>query len=287
MQYLGIIIIVIFLTAQNYFQKRYSEKSSSPNVFLFSALSALCAMLFFILSAGRSLSFVPALLPWSAAFAVSYAACSISLVKALHLGSMALTNLMISYSLIIPTLYGILFLKDPITVVGYAGIFLLLVSLFFLNYEKNGPNHFSGKWLISVLIAFVGNGMCSTIQKMQQMNFSGGYKNEFMIIALALSSIALLIPGIKISASSGKLHKKEGLHLIKHAFPCGFCNGAVNLLVMLLTGLLPSAILFPTISAGGIVLSYIIAVLVFKEKLTRTQLLGYGLGILSVILLNL
>ena len=64
-------------------------------------------------------------------------------------------------------------------------------------------------------------------------------------------------------------------------------NGAVNLFVMLLTGLLPTAILFPSISAGGMAITFAIAILFYKEKLSKVQILGYMFGIISVVLLNI
>jgi N-acetylglucosamine-6-phosphate deacetylase len=45
--------------------------------------------------------------------------------------------------------------------------------------------------------------------------------------------------------------------------------------------------ILPTISAGGIVLTFIIAVCVYRERLSRSQLAGYILGTVSVVLLNL
>ena len=74
---------------------------------------------------------------------------------------------------------------------------------------------------------------------------------------------------------------------LKTAVPNGVANGIVNLLVMVLTGAIPNAILFPSISAGGIVLSWILATFLYKEKLSRVQLAGYFIGVVSVIFLNL
>ena len=56
---------------------------------------------------------------------------------------------------------------------------------------------------------------------------------------------------------------------------------------MILTSLIPSAILYPTISAGGIVIAFLFALLVYREKLSKTQQIGYAIGVTSVVLLNL
>ena len=56
---------------------------------------------------------------------------------------------------------------------------------------------------------------------------------------------------------------------------------------MILVADIPSAILYPCVSAGGIVIGFIMAITVYKEKLTNMQLVGYFLGVVSVVCLNL
>ncbi len=282
MQIFLIFLAAVLMSAQGVFQKQYNIKTKSPNVFLFTMAVSLAALVFFVVSSGFSLNFTISILPYSVGFAVSYAAATCALVYAVRCGSLAITNLILSYSLIIPTLYGIIFLKDNIGFNTYIGIALLLISLFMLNKKDSDEKvNFSVKWLVFALISFVGNGMCSTVQKIQQMKFEGAYKSEFMIVALLIVSIIMFIGAIV----QGNI-KKEIKGCVKYATACGIANGGVNLLVMILSGLVPNAILFPTLSAGGIVLSFIIAVFIYKEKLSKVQLVGYLVGIVSVILLN-
>ena len=124
--------------------------------------------------------------------------------------------------------------------------------------------------------------MCTTFQKMQQLRFDGEYKSEFMICALSLATVCFLVPAL-----FGKPNGKALAHCVPYALGNGLCNGIVNLFVMILTSLIPSAILYPTISAGGIVIAFLFALLVYREKLSKTQLIGYAMGVTSVVLLNL
>ncbi len=279
MQYFLLVLVAVFLSSQQIIQKQYNIKEKSPDAFLFSALTSVTAAVFFAAASGFRLSFTAALLPYSAGFAIAYGAACVGLVLALKYGSLAISSLVISYSLLIPAMYGVIFLKEPLSAFGYAGIVLLLISLFLLN-AKNEKFDFSWKWLVFIVIAFIGNGMCSTIQKMQQLKFDGSCKNEFMIIALILAAVIIF------AAAFAQGGRKRSLPF-KYAVPNGICNGFVNLLVMILIGLIPNAILFPSISAGGIALSCITAIFIFKEKLTKIQAIGYITGILSVVLLNL
>jgi len=72
-----------------------------------------------------------------------------------------------------------------------------------------------------------------------------------------------------------------------HFTLCGVANGVVNYLVLVLSNRLPASVMFPIISAGGVVLASLIAIFFYKEKLQWQQWLGMLLGILAIVALNL
>lgn len=281
MQYVLLFVATFALSLQSVFQKQYNAREKKPNPFLFMSLAALFSLLFFVFTSGFSLRFDASFLPYSVGFGLSYVSSLIGMFFAVRYGSLAITMLVISYSLVIPTVHGIVFLHDAVKPIAYVGIVLLLISLFLVNVKK-GEATFSVKWLIFAVLGFVGNGMCTTFQKMQQLRFDGEYKSEFMICALLLATVCFLVPALL-----AKPNGKALAHCAPYAFGNGLCNGIVNLFVMILTSLIPSAILYPTISAGGIVIAFLFALLVYREKLSKTQLIGYAMGVTSVVLLNL
>ena len=282
MSYLILTITLITLSSQNILIKQYNRNVQKTNAILYSAFVALYALLFFCIYPGSGGNFKREILPYSIGFAIAYGSATIAMNLAIATGSLAISTLVSSYALLIPTLYGIIFLKESLKVTSYIGIVLLFLSLHFINMKKEA-SIFSVKWLIYLLIMFVGNGMCSTIQKMQQIRFGGAYKKEFMIVALGCTFI-LLVFMLRIQKAEIKGCVKD---CFKYAMPAGIANGATNLLVMTLTGMLPNALLFPSISAGGILIMFLISFFVYKENMTKKQLIGYSVGIVSVILINL
>ena len=68
---------------------------------------------------------------------------------------------------------------------------------------------------------------------------------------------------------------------------CGVANGATNLFVMILVSSMQASIVFPVISGGGIILTWIISKFLYREALTRNQNIALILGIASVVLMNL
>jgi multidrug transporter EmrE-like cation transporter len=57
----------------------------------------------------------------------------------------------------------------------------------------------------------------------------------------------------------------------------------MNFINLKLSGMLPSQLFFPLINGSAIVLSSLVSVLLFKEKLTRRQTIGLVGGIASLI----
>lgn len=286
------LLIVIFgCTVQNVLRMKYNEKTANRGVYTFCWISALVAMVVFAFTIKQPATFDVALIPHSVGFAVSYIVASVFLVLALQEGSLAITSLIISYSLIIPTFYGLIFLKDEPSVCFWIGLVLLFVSIFLINYKSEGEAHsrFTLKWLLYVVPAFVGNGMCSVTQSVQVNAFKNSpnpMSSEFMVIALIITTVVMLLFSL-----FGE--KKDFGALIKHgwhfAVLCGLFNGIVNLLVILLQrlGELPVSVIFPCISGGGMIVTYIVSLTLFKEKMTKAQTVGFFVGVFSVVFLNL
>lgn len=276
-----LLVIVLTLSAQNITKKGYTQKSSG-GVYTFSILTCLAAALFFVLTS-KGFQFEKGVVPYALAFAAAYCTTTVFSVLAISCGSLSLTNLMISYSLMIPALYGVFFLKEDLSAFFYPGIIMLACSLFLIN-EQGEKTKVRFKWILYVVLAAVGNGMCSVFQKMQQVKFDGLYKNELMIIALVAGALGLTVVAII-------RERKEILPCVKagwfYAILGGVCNGIVNLFVMILSGRMSASLMFPLISAGGIVVTYVISKYFYKENLTRKQFIGFLLGIGSVVFLNL
>lgn len=277
-----LVSIILGVSAQNIIKKPYTLKSGGKGAFLFSMFSSLAAMLFFVVTSG-GFKFDIGFVPYALGFALSYGAATVFSVLATACGSLSLTALIISFSLMIPTFYGLIFLNDPISVGLIPGLLLLAISLVLINKTSESVK-ITRRWVIYVFLAFVGNGMCSTVQKMQQVAFDGAYKNEFMIVALLAVTFSMGIISLVKEKRDIKVCAHIGWYL---ALGCGVMNGVVNLFVMLLSARMPVSLMFPLVSAGGIVITYLVSRFIYKEKLTKLQLVGFVLGTASVVLLNI
>ena len=287
MEILLLTLIIFGILSQNVCLSAYTKRNGERGIFALTALIALAAFAVFFFAGGFSYTFAWRYVPYSVGFALSYASANLFASLAIREGSLSLTGLVTSYALLVPALYGMIFLHEPIGVWKIVGILLLAVSLFLINIEKKageGERKITLRWAIFAFLAFLGNGFCSTTQKMEQAAFGGEGAVEFMLIALALVFVIFFT----LSFIKERKDWKEALPRgCVFGLLCGLANGACNFLVVLLNPRMPASVMYPLISAGGIVVTTLVSVLIFKERLSRSQWLGMAIGVTSIVFLNL
>jgi len=284
MVYLLLAIAIVLNASQNFITKQYNLKTEKPNTYVYTGIVAFFAMIFFVVTSGGKFEFNIQVTGYSVFFALFYSMAIVGTVQAIRIGPLSITALLNQCSLIIPTLVGISVLNDDIGYVGYIGIVALFTAIVLVKPKAiKDEKKMSSKWLFWMIMGFFGNGMCSTVQKLQQLKYDGCYKNEFMMVALLIVFILMFTVAFLNKSDI----KKDISGAFKYSPVKGIVNGACNMLIMVLTGLLPTAVLFPSVSAGGMILTFIISLTIYKEKLPLKQIIGYVLGVISIVLINI
>ena len=284
MIYILMLITAVFMTGQNVVKQKYNNKCTK-GTYLFSGMIAFWALGFFLVC-NRDWNYSLKLLLPSFAFAVVYAMATVFAVLAIKHGSLTITTLIISYSLLIPTFYGIIFLKEPVGAFLIIGIILLAISLWLTNYKKDDQKHkVTVKWIVYVALAFVGNGMCSTVQKWEQLTYGEQGQNMFMIVALAMT-VVIFVVCAALTGEKKDLPEatRKGWRL---AMICGIMNGAVNYLVMYMNRKVSASVMFPVLSGASLVMIFVYSLIIEREKFTPKQCVGFAVGVVSVVLLNI
>ena len=284
MAYLLIILKTIANISEGVLIKKYNAKHTAGGMF-FTGIISLFALAFFLISDKNGFNFPAAMFPYAVAYGLIYCISYFLTFVALACGSFTLSMLIISYSLVFPIIFGIIFLKESVSVLTVIGFILLMISLFSVR-EKEGEtdNKFSVKWIAAIITVTLGNGALAIIQKMQQLRFNNECNNEFMIIGLAVSASALLAGSIL----KERKQLKEIIHYgIPYAGAAGAANGINNLLTIAVNNLLPLSVVSPVCSGMKIVISFLSATLLFKEKYMKRQIIGVSIGVIALIFLNL
>lgn len=286
---IGMIIILLGLIMhqiETIIVKNYGKKHGKGGMF-FNAIICLFAMIYFFITDKNGLQFPKGIWIYGIVNSIMYATGFYTGYAAYKTGSFGFTKLFVSFSAIFSIFYGIIFLKEPTSVIMYVAIAMIFLSVFLMNYQKDGDsgkNKISVKWIIYIILTVLSNAFISIIGRMQYGVYGDTYKNEFLIISLAGGAISLLILGAILERDSFKYTVKHGF---LYGAGAGVCNGINNLLLLVAYNYLPISFISPVRTGIGIILGFIISILLYKERFTRRQLISAGIGIAAVILMNL
>ena len=177
--YILVVVCVFGSAIQSPLKKWYQAKSSRGIFFFLAMMTFTAACVSGVGSLVEGVSYEIGVLPYSIACAVCYAVCMLFAYLALACGPLALTALIVSYSLILPTVYGLLFFDNPLYLSQVVGFAVLLVSLYLVNMakEKEAAEQIEAvetteksakipaKWYLYSALLFVANGGVAVAQQ--------------------------------------------------------------------------------------------------------------------------
>ena len=280
--YLILAIFGVFF--QSIVQKQYNKRVSNQGAYIFNAIACISGAFVFAVTNTDGFDFDLAVLPYSFGFGIGLALAILFIFLAIRDGSMSLTCLLKAYSILAPTFFGIFFLNELVGWTFWIGLVFLVISIFLINMKKEDAV-LSKRWWLYIVILFISNGSASTVQLLQQKKFHGQYRSEFMLIAFLISAVIFIVLSILNERKEVLTYvKKAGFYMVA----MGLLLGGANLFLLLtLASGLPSPIVYPVMSGGGIILATVASVLVYKEKLSWMQVIGLICGVISVVFMNL
>ena len=279
------LLIILASVTQSATAKLFNRNCALPAAF--NAIKSCTALGLFALVAAFGFTFnLPTVL-----FGILYGIClCISMYagyQALCRGPMALTSMLVSFSVVIPLIWGITVGNETLKTMQYTALVLLFLAIIMTNVDKmkvkqTTPTSY-GAWLLFVGITFACNGICSILQKQHQTLYPEAYSKEFMLFAMLLCSVVFVILAL-IKISPKELQRTRGK---RYGVLSGLANGLANFLTLVLAGLENASVLFPIISAGTILAALICGRVVFKEKLKANHYAALVSGIIAVVLMKL
>lgn len=283
MDYLYLVLVVFGSAATGvlatFYKRRTSDKTDPTGLYIF--LQLLFVLIFWGVLYLFDFSFEVRVLWYSVIFAVFYSMAVMGQVYALKWGPTSLTTLIMQISMIVTTLWGVLFWGSEWSVKIAVGLVLVGISLWLCLYSgaKGEEKKTSWKWLLFCLLAFIGNSGCTIAQRTQQMHFDGEHGKMLMFFASILSASAGLFLFLRSDKKDSKIILKTNA-----AIPA--FSGAINVLsnflvIVLASSTLSPNLIYPVISVGSLIITMLFSLFAFKEKLKWWQWLGVAIGILA------
>jgi len=289
------ILLIFTLSANlgnNLLRKKYASHFSETPLTrqLFNAILSMVSLLVLLIWGGfGSCSLFTLLL--GTAFGIVIALHQIFYQKAIGIGPLSYTAVAISLSTLIPTLSGVLIWHETIVPIQIFGILLMLVCLICSVGKEGNGKKFSTRWLLYCAVSFLCNGLIGVMQKWHQSSNVKEELSAFLLVAFAVSllysSVSSLLQWHKEKVAGLPCSARVALQPIALLITavCGVCVACNHRLNLYLSGVLDSAVFFPIVNGGGLILVTVSAVIFFRERLSIKQWIGIMAGILSVVLL--
>ncbi|HOP10398.1 MAG TPA: EamA family transporter [Oscillospiraceae bacterium] len=275
------------VTIQSAFGKKIMQTSADA-LFYNGMLFAFAAVIAIPLTIAEKQTLSITTCLYGAAFGILSIIFQFSYANAFRTGSVSLTVLINSFSLIIPILFCSIIYEEPLTVNRIIGMILLFISFFFSVKKDSKFGKFNVRWLIHTLICFFSGGFASVVLKLHQHTES---KEQYSGFVLAAYIVAFTLSALLYYYKYKSVHVKVTYKLTPKVWiPAAFAGiilGVYQKFNLFLAGIIDSAVLFPIIGCSVTIMMTICGVLIFRDKLRKIQILGIGIGIISIALISM
>ena len=198
-------------------------------------------------------------------------------------GDAAICSTVYSLGFILPTLSGMLFWNESVTVLKMAGVILVIPAIILSGKKGNTKASSKAKgYMIPLMLAMLASGGLGIMQKVQGNSPYPEQRSIFVLISFIFAGSVSLI--FAICKNGGKRIKLSGK---LSAAGIGVCFAVCYLLNTLLASRLDSEVFYPTLNIGVILFSVLSSILLFKEKFTKRLLLVLLFSFAAIILVNL
>lgn len=278
---------IALAAANNYLLHRFSNRGlrGPGDVLLFNAAVSAVWIVVLLAADGGIGAASPVTLGWGAAYGAVTACFLLSKMTALASGPIALTSLVGCCSLVVPTLFSAVFLREPVGYLQITGLILLLAAAFLCANPKRGEP-VNRKWGISCLFFFLFAGSVGVIFKLHQLSTGKDEIGAMMITASAVSTILLTASAFAVSRRQGRGNPALPRQALPYAAACGLVSCGYNRLNLHLSGALPGIVFFPIFNGSIILIASLLGCIVFHEKLKKTQTAGLLIGTAAIMMIG-
>ena len=204
-------------------------------------------------------------------------------IKAMALGSAALTSFIYSLGFLVPIVFGVFIWDERISIYQIFGIIILLFALYLISNPKKTEKT-ALSWLVVAFIAMFLSGVSAVLQKTHQYSIYTYETKSFLACTLLLASLYSFLFSVFYKRNEENAKIKNNMKIIIIG---GILVAFLNFVNTVLTGRLPATIQFPIYHMGSMVLTYLISYFAFKERYKKAQTIGLILGVLSIIIIGI
>lgn len=206
--------------------------------------------------------------------------------KALTKAPVSVCAMIYSFGFIIPTIFGTAVWHERVNAFKIISILLCICTIILSSVKKEDNSKKIHKLPLSLIVAMLSSGGLGIVQKLQQKSSACDETGMFLFLAFVLAAVLSLAASLTKRKDTAQ-NIRIDLSLSFYIFIVGVSMAAANTANTHLAGLLPSAVVFPTVNVGVILASLAVSVIILKERVYKSQIIAFVLGITAILLFNL
>ena len=277
------IVALVLMGVQRFLYKVCAEKECDTawTTFSFMATVTVLSAVFFLALKG-SVSDARMLLLTAGINSASFVLGTLTHIEALKHVPSSVVYPIIRLNMVVVVLFSILFLHDRVSLHQVLGILLAIAVIVILTREAEGAKGNFGSVRKGLLLAFVSlvSGSVASISS----KFAAVYSNKLGFMAFSYFLGALFSAAL-IRRSGEEVSRGNRKNAILIGLLMGLINfvGFYTFLAALSMG--PLSIIV-SITGMHFVIAVLLSVIVYKENLSRTRILGMALAMVSILFLR-
>lgn len=266
------VLLALSFTSQKIYQK-HSGTSNLSGIF-YTMIVGFCSSIIFLIISGFDIRMTPYSLLMATAQTSLVALYTILSFKVLKEGNLALYTLfLMTGGMVLPYIFGVLFLKEDLTLLRSIGLLLITGAVILSNL---GVKKTSKTQILLCFIIFLLNGGVSIISKLHQIEqgFETVNSDCFVLFTSLIKCIALLPVFLVLKKKSPVAFKPDIKKILPVIVLASVFSGVSYMLQLIGATSLPATVVYPLITGGSIILSSVAGLLILKEKTSKKQITG-------------
>lgn len=216
------------------------------------------------------------------AYGVAQTLFALFKAKAMNAGSVSVTTLIGNASLVVSILFSSIVWNEKISLFDICGVILLIFGMILSIYKKNNTNT-EKCWKIYVLIFFLFASAVGIIFKGFGKSTVSEHTGDMLLVSSIVMTVLYGFILLTVHEKSLPFVKKK---FFVYVLAAGLLSCLYNRINITLSSLMEAVIFFPAFNGGVVVASGALSGLIYKEKFSKKQLLGFALSLIAIFIIG-
>lgn len=219
---------------------------------------------------------------WGVTYGVTQALFVLFKAKAMNAGSVSVTTLVGNASLVVSIIFSSIMWNEKISWLDICGVILLIAGMFLSIYKKSTAN-VDKRWKYYVCVFFLLAAAVGIIFKGFGKSTVSNHTGDMLLVSAAVMMFFYLCVLLTTRDRSMPFAKKK---FFVYVLAAGILSCLYNRFNITLSSAMDAVIFFPVFNGGVVIVSGVLSSLIYKEKFSKRQLVGFGLALFAIFIIG-